>query len=112
MLSQLKGEQVYVYVDFVKSGRHFYTVKDSKNDFYLHRAIIRNREEEIPVFHKKLAFKKKEYSFETSVFADYQPSDLSYYNKDAEYWKINNFLRKEHLQQNVANYLKKNYRQI
>lgn len=70
LLSQLKGDQVYVYVDFVKSGRHFYSVKDSQ-DFYLHRAIIRNREEEIPVFHKKLAFKKKEYSFETSVFADY-----------------------------------------
>jgi hypothetical protein len=43
---------VYVYVDFMKAGRHFYTVQNDK-DFYLHRAIIKRREEQVVVFNKR-----------------------------------------------------------
>lgn len=41
----------YVYMDFVKSGRHFYTVNNN-DKFYLHKTIIRNREEEVVPFNK------------------------------------------------------------
>lgn len=44
--------ECYVYIDFVKSGRLLYTVNDKENNFYLHKTIIRNREEEVVPFDK------------------------------------------------------------
>jgi hypothetical protein len=38
-------------VNFVKSGRHYYTVNHYEN-FYLHKAFISSREEEIVDFNK------------------------------------------------------------
>lgn len=62
---------IYVYVDFVKPGKHFYTV-DFNEEFYLHKTIIRSREEDIVPFHKKMNFRVKEFNFEESCFADYR----------------------------------------
>jgi hypothetical protein len=44
----------YCYMDFVKSGRHHYTI-NSLDKFYLHSTIIRNREQDIVHFNKKKA---------------------------------------------------------
>jgi hypothetical protein len=38
-------------VNFVKSGRHYYTVNHFEN-FYLHKAFISSREEEVVDFNK------------------------------------------------------------
>ena len=110
-ISHMKNQKIFVYVDFVKSGRHFYSVRE-KQDYYLHRAIVRNRDEDIPHFHKKLNFKKKDFRFEDSVFSDFEENNVSAFLKDQEYWKINKFLRNEKDQNDVSNYLKHNYLQL
>ena len=55
-INQLDGfdweNECYVYLDFVKSGRHVYTVQH-EDKAYMHSTIIRNREEEIVHFNKR-----------------------------------------------------------
>lgn len=42
---------LYVYVDVIKPGHHFYSVLDvGEDDRSLHRVIARNREEPIPPY--------------------------------------------------------------
>lgn len=41
-----------MHIDFVKAGRHFYTV-NFDDEFYLHRAVVRNREEKVVKSSKK-----------------------------------------------------------
>lgn len=98
-------------MDFVKSGKHFYSV-DFDKEFYLQKCIMRNREEDVVPFHKKLNFKKKEFSFEDSVFADYHCESDNGYHKDQEFWRLSSLLGRkqgelEELNRylsNVANY--------
>lgn len=100
--------RLYVYVDFVKSGRHFYNV-NFNDKFYLHRTIIRNREEEIPLFHKKLSFKKKEFKPEDHLWSEVIEDLESGYSKDADLWKINNFVKKHNDLEDITKYLTSNY---
>ena len=71
-LEKLKSkEQIYVYVNFVKSGKHFYTV-NHYDKFYLHKAFISKREEEVVDFNKYS--NKRKVKLETIDFSE--PVDL------------------------------------
>lgn len=50
----------YVYCDFVKPGKHIYTVHRHK-ECYLNKTIVMNRQEDIARFNKKQKFKKKQF---------------------------------------------------
>lgn len=104
-------EPVYVYVDFVKPGKHVYTV-DFERINYLHKTIVRCREEEIIVFNKKMNFRKKEFDFGDSVFSDYHKDDDSCYIRDLEFWRINGFIKKEAEKEELSRYLAANYNYI
>ena len=47
-----QNKDVYVYIDFMRAGRKFYTVQKDE-EFYLHRGIIKAREEQVVPFNKR-----------------------------------------------------------
>jgi hypothetical protein len=106
------AKDVYVYVDFVKAGRHFYTVNYQDN-FYLNRAIVRQREEPVVSFNKRLMFTKKPYKFEDSVFgACKEDTCEGMYEHDASLWKLSNFIKKQDRLTELLHYLQSKYLHI
>lgn len=86
-------QQCYVYVDFVKSGRHFYTVNQQER-FYLHRTIIRNRDEEVASLNKTIAKRKVGQKEDTDLVFEFPVIGDGYtcFEADQRLWKINNFV--------------------
>lgn len=79
-------------MEFVKPGRHFYTV-NIEDEFYLHRCIIRNREEDLVKFNtkkaKKLVKKRKSEDF-YNPFSDYQEEYevFKHFENDKQLWQV------------------------
>ena len=92
-------ENLYVYVDVIKPGHHFFSVKNQE-ETYLHRFIARNREEPIPP-HQKTTFKLLDHKFvhSNSVFKEWR-SDLPdtgerCYENDKKLFKFNRVVKNE-----------------
>lgn len=111
--NKVSGKDVYIYVDFVKSGRHFFTVNQD-DEFYLHRSIIRNREEELVLFNKRMGVKKRTYSFEDSCFMNFREEYDAFpcFEHDQKLWKINNFVKKPDLNFELISFLQQHYLHI
>jgi hypothetical protein len=107
-------EQLYVFPCFLKPGKQTYAVISEPNlansdqeveipadpaNFFFHRDIIENRDEEIPAFFKKLQSVQKERLFDhaKSVFRDWRPDNQAMLAKclehDFKYWKVANFCK-------------------
>lgn len=68
--SRISCDEVYVYIDYVRAGRHYFCV-NLEDEFYLHRSIVRNREEQPKLFNKKKWLNGMPENFDEDCFRDY-----------------------------------------
>ena len=93
--SRFSPEDVFVYIDFVKAGRHFYTV-NLEDEFYLHRTIVRNRDEQPVLFNKKKWLNGLPDNFDEDCFRDYQEEFevIKHFESDKHLWKLSQMVKK------------------
>ena len=98
-----RNKQTYCFPSFWKQGKHIVVIgyPDSYDDleFFIHRVVIRQREEEIPVYTKKTKMKTTTRKFNKNVssFKDWQedtPDILSQViDHDSKLWKVERFVK-------------------
>ncbi|CDW89852.1 UNKNOWN [Stylonychia lemnae] len=92
-------EQLYVYPCFIRAGKHSYIVKNTDDDYFLHKMIAPFREEDIPVYIKQSKMKvfSRVFKKETSVFRDWKEDNDQILARccdhDYKYWKIPRFVK-------------------
>ena len=84
-------DQVYCFPSFLRQGKHIYVVavpdEDGNPEYFSHRIIVRQREEDIPNFIKStkiLTKKTRNFNKNMSVFKDWQEDTPEILNKIIE----------------------------
>ena len=97
--------KVYAFIQFMRPGRQTYvtcmpeTEKSDGMTYFTHRAIINNREEEIPLFVKADKTHKtvRKFNKDTSVFKDWmidtRDDALNCIEHDLLLWHCNKFVK-------------------
>ncbi len=98
-----KEKQVYCFPSFLKQGKQTVVIgyPNAYDDieFFIHRIVVRQREEEIPVFTKKLRMKSTQRRFDKqmSIFKDWQEDTVDIYHQliehDSKLWKVERFVK-------------------
>ena len=93
--SRISCDEVYVYIDYVKAGRHYFCV-NLDDEFYLHRSIIRNREEQPVLFNKKKWLNGMPENFDEDCFRDYQEEFevINHFESDKHLWKLQTVVKR------------------
>ena len=108
---RLDMDDFYVYADFVKPGLHMYSVKDTDEQRYIHRTVVRNREEKLEAY-QKITFKAlaNEFEHQHSVFYNWvqeRRKDDKFYAFDRKMFKLKGLVKEE--KDAVETFLRENY---
>ena len=90
-------QQVYAYVDFVRPGKTFYSVKH-QGSLNVHRILSRHRQEKVPP-HKRARTQPRFFVKAGSVFSGFNDNSADIGNKcfeyDAKMWKLPKIMRRD-----------------
>lgn len=109
-------KDLHVFLEIVKPGKHFYTVKYN-DTHYLHRSVFRHRDEPMPKY-TKLSYKTKvhEFNWSSSIFGSWKGEEDDFpercYENDCKLWRLRRIIRDTTDLQKSEQFMKQNYSMV